>query len=85
MGDAGAQEMYPAVARKDSLGAHAAENLPDHDGDNWMTDTLAYWTSLLWKALKLPCCDPEGTDYIGSSLQEAAFRHQVVGLILKTW
>ena len=42
MGYAGAQEMYSAEARKDSRGAHAPENFPDRDDDNWMKHTLSY-------------------------------------------
>ena len=37
-----AQEMYCAEARKDSRGAHAPENFPDRDDDNWMKHTLSY-------------------------------------------
>ena len=37
-----AQEMYSPEARKESREAHAPENFPDRDDDNWMKHTLSY-------------------------------------------
>ena len=37
-----AQEMYFAEARKESREAHAPENFPDRDDDNWMKHILSY-------------------------------------------
>ena len=34
--------MYSAEARKESREAHAPENFPDRDDDNWMKHTLSY-------------------------------------------
>merc|ERR1712066_634188 len=37
-----AQEMHSAEARQESRGAHAHENYPDRDDDNWMRHTLSF-------------------------------------------
>merc|ERR1711868_183623 len=36
------QEMHSAEARKESRGAHAHENFPDRDDENWMKHTLSF-------------------------------------------
>ena len=38
-----ATTMYGAENRKESRGAHAHENFPDRDDENWMKHTLAYF------------------------------------------
>jgi len=38
-----ATTMHSADRRKESRGAHAHENYPDRDDDNWMKHTLAYY------------------------------------------
>ena len=37
-----AQEMCSAEARKESREAHAPENFPNHDDENWMKHILSY-------------------------------------------
>ena len=37
-----AQVMYSGEARKESREAHAPENFPDHDDDNWMKHIIFY-------------------------------------------
>jgi len=38
------QQIYSAEARQESRGAHAHENFPDRDDENWMKHTLSFMT-----------------------------------------
>ena len=57
--------MHSAENRKESRGAHAHENFPDRDDENWMKHTLAYFdekegrTSLNYRPIHYYTLDEE--------------------------